>query len=82
MGDASEAFTQSVANGAIPVLEPVQLRDELSGGTLVLAEVKLYGDVVLRYISGSYEVQRCRRSPSCACAVFRCFQLWPLAILT
>ena len=54
--DAAEAFTQSVENGAIPVLEPVTLVDAQTGTMSVMAEVKLYGDVVLRYISGTYEV--------------------------
>lgn len=44
--DAEEAFAVSVANGARPVAEPIALRDQA-----VIAEVQLYGNVVLRYVS-------------------------------
>ncbi|XP_060187504.1 4-hydroxyphenylpyruvate dioxygenase [Lycium barbarum] len=44
--DASSAFEISVANGAKPVSAPVVLSDEV-----VIAEVNLYGDVVLRFVS-------------------------------
>ncbi|XP_050229856.1 4-hydroxyphenylpyruvate dioxygenase [Mercurialis annua] len=44
--DADVAFHTSVSHGAKPVAEPVILDDRA-----VLAEVHLYGDVVLRYIS-------------------------------
>ncbi|KAM7490844.1 hypothetical protein LguiA_033765 [Lonicera macranthoides] len=44
--DADIAFSASVAHGAKPVSPPVNL-----GDSAVLAEVHLYGDVVLRYIS-------------------------------
>lgn len=49
--DAEEAFKVSVANGAIPAFEPHKLLDQASGGGAIMAEVKLYGDVVLRYVS-------------------------------
>ncbi|CAM6102953.1 unnamed protein product [Calypogeia fissa] len=50
--DAEEAFRIAVGNGAVGVLEPVVLTDELSsGGKTKLAEVTLYGDVVLRLVS-------------------------------
>ncbi|OWM73274.1 hypothetical protein CDL15_Pgr001388 [Punica granatum] len=44
--DAEVAFGSSVAHGAKPVSPPVVL-----DGRAVMAEVHLYGDVVLRYIS-------------------------------
>jgi 4-hydroxyphenylpyruvate dioxygenase len=44
--DATEAFEKSVANGAIPSFAPKQLSDGFT-----LAEISLYGDVVLRFIS-------------------------------
>ncbi|KAA8526192.1 hypothetical protein F0562_008069 [Nyssa sinensis] len=44
--DAEVAFTTSVANGAKPASPPTLLDSRA-----VLAEVQLYGDVVLRYIS-------------------------------
>ncbi|XP_058071967.1 4-hydroxyphenylpyruvate dioxygenase [Magnolia sinica] len=45
--DAVSAFEISVAHGAVPSAPPAQIGD--SGAWL--AEVRLYGDVVLRYIS-------------------------------
>ncbi|XP_050903841.1 4-hydroxyphenylpyruvate dioxygenase [Lathyrus oleraceus] len=44
--DAEVAFTTSVAHGAIPSSPPVVLDNRVK-----LAEVRLYGDVVLRYVS-------------------------------
>ncbi|KNA09446.1 hypothetical protein SOVF_153380 [Spinacia oleracea] len=44
--DADAAFQISVSNGAIPSSAPIRL-----GNGVVLSEVCLYGDVVLRYIS-------------------------------
>ncbi|EOX93118.1 hypothetical protein QUC31_003981 [Theobroma cacao] len=44
--DAETAFTTSVSHGALPSSPPVVLGDNVT-----LSEVKLYGDVVLRYIS-------------------------------
>ncbi|DBA02629.1 TPA: hypothetical protein N0F65_012001, partial [Lagenidium giganteum] len=55
VGDAKEAYEISVKNGAIGVSEPKVLTDELSGKKTVISEVKLYGDVVIRWISGDYE---------------------------
>lgn len=52
--DASDAFDASVSRGAIPVTPPVELRDEETGKMQVFSEVRLYGDVVLRYISGDF----------------------------
>ena len=57
--DAKKAFEASVANGAVPVLEPTTV-PACPGQTKALpisphgcqmAEVELYGDVVLRYVS-------------------------------
>ncbi|XWS36825.1 hypothetical protein CRYUN_Cryun20dG0118800 [Craigia yunnanensis] len=44
--DAETAFTTSVSHGALPSSSPILL-----GNDATLSEVKLYGDVVLRYIS-------------------------------
>ncbi|XVE78527.1 hypothetical protein DITRI_Ditri13aG0152200 [Diplodiscus trichospermus] len=44
--DAETAFTTSVSHGALPSSPPILL-----GNDATLSEVKLYGDVVLRYIS-------------------------------
>lgn len=46
--DADAAFRISVSRGATPAAVPINLQ----GGNTVLSEVVLYGDVVLRYISG------------------------------
>jgi hypothetical protein len=56
--DAEAAYNTSVQHGAVSVLAPVTLTDEPTGTTQVIAEVKLYGDVVLRFISGSFKVSR------------------------
>ncbi|KAI7838946.1 hypothetical protein COHA_007305 [Chlorella ohadii] len=53
--DAAEAYHMSTANGGIGVRTPVTLTDEATGQTCTYAEVKLYGDCVLRFVSGSYE---------------------------
>jgi 4-hydroxyphenylpyruvate dioxygenase len=60
--DAKKAFDASVANGATPVLEPTLLPtclgqtrigvEAISSGCHI-AEVELYGDVVLRFVSFS-----------------------------
>ncbi|KAF8083152.1 hypothetical protein N665_0790s0015 [Sinapis alba] len=44
--DAESAFSISVSNGAVPSSPPIILNDAVT-----IAEVKLYGDVVLRYVS-------------------------------
>ena len=56
--DAQAAFDASVANGARPVLEPTfvptchgQSQKGQTGSGCYMAEVTLYGDVVLRYLS-------------------------------
>ncbi|CAF1923978.1 BnaC05g04530D [Brassica napus] len=44
--DAESAFSVSISNGAVPSSPPIALNDAVT-----IAEVKLYGDVVLRYVS-------------------------------
>ncbi|XP_057441351.1 4-hydroxyphenylpyruvate dioxygenase [Lotus japonicus] len=46
VADAVQAFSASINHGAIPVSPPVLLDNRMK-----LAEVQLYGDVVLRYVS-------------------------------
>lgn len=53
--DARQAYEASVANGGKGVRAPVTLQDG-AGGTAVLSEVGLYGDVVLRFVSGNWQV--------------------------
>ncbi|EFJ46247.1 4-hydroxyphenylpyruvate dioxygenase [Volvox carteri f. nagariensis] len=52
--DARAAYEVSVADGGKGVLAPQELTDEATGTTQTVAEVLLYGDVVLRYVSGSF----------------------------
>jgi len=57
VADATKAFEVSVARGAVPVLEPTTLgackaqRQAYASNGCTVAEVELYGDVVLRYLS-------------------------------
>ena len=48
--DAGEAFATSVKYGARPALEPCLAGE--GAGAVTVAEVELYGDAVLRFISG------------------------------
>ena len=54
--DAAEAHRQATSHGAKSALKPKMLKDEASGTEQVVAEVELYGDVVLRFVSGSFQV--------------------------
>ena len=56
MDDAQEAHAQSVAHGAVSVLDPTPVTDSASGQEQVVAEIAIYGDVVLRFVSGSFQV--------------------------
>ncbi|GAB2215227.1 hypothetical protein Droror1_Dr00019608 [Drosera rotundifolia] len=47
VSDADLAFSVAVANGARPSSAPIAL----GGGRVTIAEVELYGDVVLRFVS-------------------------------
>lgn len=52
--DATAAYEAAVSNGAIGVLEPTAVRDfnlQTGEGDCQMAEVSLYGDVVLRFVS-------------------------------
>jgi len=48
--DSRKAYKASVENGAVGVLEPHTLVDSKTKGEVTISEVKLYGDVVLRYV--------------------------------
>ena len=52
--DAKEAHDISVANGAISILPPTELHDEKHASSMILSEIKLYGDTVIRWISGDF----------------------------
>jgi len=57
--DAADAYAQCTTNGGVGVLPPTRLADCKggAGGGATISEVKLYGDVVLRFVSGDYEVR-------------------------
>jgi 4-hydroxyphenylpyruvate dioxygenase len=55
VADASVAFAACVENGGVPVQEPLTMTGEDGSSSMVIAEVQLYGDVVLRYVSGTYQ---------------------------
>jgi len=57
--DAAGAFAASVAGGGIPVLPPLTTIDAATGQAQTIAEIKLYGDVVLR--RGRCRRRRCSR---------------------
>ena len=64
--DARQAFEVSTANGAEGVLPPTELQDCNSNTSAVVSEVRAYGDCVLRFISGTFQVgqPRCYVPPS------------------
>ena len=56
VADAAAAYAAAVANGARAALAPVELRGAAgagAGGACVIAEVEMYGDVVMRFVSGA-----------------------------
>lgn len=55
--DARAAYEQCVANGGRPVLPPTEREDPATSTTQVVSEIELYGDVVLRFVSGTFQVQ-------------------------
>lgn len=54
--DAAAAYVAATASGGVGVLEPQTLADSASGTEAVVAEIRLFGDCVLRFVSGSYQV--------------------------
>ena len=52
--DADDAYHTSVKNGAVGIQPPTTLVDASTSTSLTVSEVVLYGDVVLRYVSGDY----------------------------
>mmetsp|Transcript_30882 Transcript_30882/g.73552 ORF Transcript_30882/g.73552 Transcript_30882/m.73552 type:complete len:378 (+) Transcript_30882:139-1272(+) len=55
VADAAEAWRVSTANGARGVLPPTTIEDPESGTAQELCEVELYGDVVLRFVGGTFK---------------------------
>lgn len=52
--DAAEAFDVATSNGASGVQSPYTVVDEVTKTSLTISETKLFGDTVLRWVSGSY----------------------------
>lgn len=59
VADAKQAYERSVAYGAVAVQPPIMLRDKGSNKEQTVAEILLYGDCVLRFVSGDFEVRYC-----------------------
>lgn len=55
VADATEAYNSAVASGAVGVLAPTHVVDRASGKDAHISEIKWCGDVVLRFMSGSYD---------------------------
>lgn len=53
--DAKQAFEVAVQNGGRPVSQPAVLQGP-DGQKSVISEVEMYGDVVMRFMSGSFQV--------------------------
>ena len=59
MDDAREAYETATANGAEGVLPLTELRGSGSGGSALVSEIRAYGDCVLRFVSGDFQVRCC-----------------------
>lgn len=53
--DAEVAYNVSTANGALGVLPPKTLVDRYTKKTAVISEIRLFGDTVIRWLSGDYD---------------------------
>lgn len=62
--DARTAFKTAVENGGIAVHQPTALKDADEHET-VMAEVAMYGDVVMRFMSGNLQVRLSSSRPRC-----------------
>jgi 4-hydroxyphenylpyruvate dioxygenase len=54
VANTEAAFNTAVSNGGVPLLAPQTLVDNATGETCVVAEVKMFDDVVMRFMSGNY----------------------------
>eukprot|EP01035_Chromulina_nebulosa_P017023 gene17023-22529_t len=52
--DSTEAYNISTINGAIGKLSPTTLIDRKTNEVSVISEIQLFGDTVIRWISGNY----------------------------
>uniref|UniRef100_M4BWQ0 4-hydroxyphenylpyruvate dioxygenase n=1 Tax=Hyaloperonospora arabidopsidis (strain Emoy2) TaxID=559515 RepID=M4BWQ0_HYAAE len=67
VGDAQVAYELSVQNGGVGVQKPHTLTDKTSGKSTTISEVQLYGDVVIRWISGDFDGGFVPGYETCAC---------------
>ena len=54
VADAADAYNKSVANGAKGVLAPTIIKDKATGGSTCISEIEMFGDTVIRWISGDF----------------------------
>ena len=54
-GDAAEAYAKSTANGARGVKEPYTKVDKLTGKSMTISEIGMFGDTVIRWVSGDFD---------------------------
>lgn len=55
VADAAEAYNVATANGALGVLPPHTVTDRYTKKTAVISEIRLFGDTVIRWLSGDYD---------------------------
>ena len=67
VGGAQVAYELSVQNGGVGVQKPHTLTDKTSGKSTTISEVQLYGDVVIRWISGDFDGGFVPGYETCAC---------------
>jgi 4-hydroxyphenylpyruvate dioxygenase len=55
VGDATAAYEEGIKGGAIGHTAPYTVVDRKSGKSMVISEIKQFGDVIIRWISGDYD---------------------------
>lgn len=78
--DAKHAYEHSTANGAVGVTPPTVLKDEATGTEQTVSEILAYGDCVLRFVSGTYQVSARCAWPSCKSRQTMALQSCALAV--
>ncbi len=53
--DATVAYNVSTANGAVGILEPTTIIDKTTNESSIVSETKLFGDTVIRWLSGNFK---------------------------
>lgn len=77
--DAKQAFEVAVQNGGRPVHQPTVLQGP-DGQESVVSEVEMYGDVVMRFISGSFQVNILPHIGLIPVMLHLCYQLLPAGL--